>query len=134
MERMYSDGRLMEVPARWDLKGGEVRKPGILSWVKALFKADSGHYRVIIFVVSSNQVIPTTRKPVEKEMLDLLTTGLSRLPDELVPRDFGPSHGCEVLIYEFEKDQGRDAELVKSPIPAMTHLERNGIARKIRGR
>jgi len=135
MERMGRDGRPLDGDARWDLGGGEVRERGFLGWLRALFTAEPGHYRVIVFVVSSNPARPTERVAQEEEVRAWLDTGLSRLPHELEVRYFGAWHDCEVLIYEFEKQSAEDDAYIvqNSLIPALTHLDRNGVRQQLAG-
>jgi hypothetical protein len=98
-------------------------------YIKALFSAPPGYYRVIVFVVTDQSFSATNREPSRDEAADWLSRGAIRLPSELAARPYTSEHYTAALIYEFERKRDDPQALVKAPSDFLgrTHLEKAGL-------
>jgi hypothetical protein len=98
MESIGDDGR--PATERW-VQG--VVRPAVFSigdYLKALFTARPGRYRVIAFLVTARTVTPGA--PTDKDTLNRLWRGgAGDLPDDVRRMALPPSGRCEALVYEF---------------------------------
>jgi len=126
MESIADDGR--PAAERWTL--GAVR-PAVFSigdYLKALFTARPGRYRVIAFLVTARTV--TAGEPADKETLKRLWRGgAGDLPDDVRHVALPPSGRCEALVYEFFRATDDDApvQVVDSRLTGPQHLAGAGL-------
>jgi hypothetical protein len=106
----------------------------VASYVRHLFFAPQGFYRLILFVVTDNPV--ATRGPAPSALMTekWLRQGADRLPSIYRRMAFTPDHQVSVLVYEFQKRGPRNvATLVPGRLDVRTHLEKAGLyARLVR--
>ena len=128
LERINEDGTPFAGPDRWPVN---VTSEGfsLIRYIEALFAAPEGHYRVIVFVVTSELLIPSGERPTEQYMLGLLSGGADRLPAIVRDAPLTPDHTCVALIYEFEQRglQGQPALLVPGRLTGRDHLVAAGL-------
>jgi len=115
-------------PGRWSMAVAPRRLFSPADFLRVLFTAPEGNYRVIAFVVS-DQPFRTTDTAVDaRDAQDWLDQGLDRLPPALARQAFSDDHGCTALVYQFRKIA--DDEPVANPdgaTPALTQLTNSGI-------
>jgi hypothetical protein len=101
-------------------------------WLKAVFQARPGRYRVIVLVVTTRAVTAGEKEPQPSTMEELLKKGAGDLPDEMRKKDLGPSEQCEALIYEFHRPSEDDDPVLVglSQISVIDHLSAAGLWRK----
>jgi PRC-barrel domain protein len=94
----------------------------------AFGNAPPGHYRVVVFVVTS---VPFAQKPVTKsEDWEWRDKGLNKLPTTIGNRDFLEEYSCTALIYEFRKIPAGEPNVDFVRFSAMlgrAHLEKSGL-------
>jgi hypothetical protein len=131
IERIREDRRSWPGDARW-----EAGKAPLLSLedgfslkriVGALFHADPGRYRMIVFYVTDRPITPRTQGP-GADYAGLPRGGQSELPDSFSEVPFGPRYRVRAYIYEFRRASvSAPAEFVKQTLPTFTHLDRAGL-------
>ncbi len=125
LEQIEDDGSPKSAN-RWSRVVKPMASFSLRNYLRALFNARPGHYRVIVFVVT-NSLIFESKEIGDKEADAWVEGGSLVLPDEIGDRDFTPQHRCTAMIYEFRSLGNGDAEFVKpSEITAQTHLKKTG--------
>lgn len=125
LERIHEDGTPQPEQFRFLQPGA--REPFSLSgYIKQLFFAPSGFYRMIVFVATDQSIVTWGKAIDTQAATQLLRQGASGLTDDIEGLPWTRNHSVTVLIYEFQKST-RDSEpitLRPSRLPARTHLER----------
>ena len=127
LEQIKIDGTPLEEANRWSTDVAPPRVYSLASYLQALFSANSGHFRVIAFAVTSEPVTENPNAQVTREeALGWLTKGSNKLPREYGKVVFDEDYDCTVLIYEFEKPAVDDPPFLNDPsrLTAKTHLEK----------
>jgi hypothetical protein len=129
LEQVEEDGTPKEGDARWAIDAGELKRFTLKSYLKALFKADPGHFRVVAIVVTTDSFATSGNRPGRDEAVKWLSKGVNRLPSEIAQRPYTAAHACTALVYEFEKPVGKQRAVAVVPgrLPARRHLERAGV-------
>jgi hypothetical protein len=117
------------MPGRWSTDSTGVRPLDISQYLRALFTADPGYYRVIAFVVTPVAFTENASQHLTSaQAQQWLVGGLNILPEQLGALPFTAHTKCTILIYEFEKPQGSPARiLVPESLGARGHLVRSGL-------
>jgi hypothetical protein len=112
---------------RWSSRVPPLRKWSLSSYLNALFTAQPGYYRVIVFIVTSKAFSQDDVKVTSEQGRAWVASGSNRLSEEIGNQEYSPAYSCTALIYEF-KQTGKHAELVDpSQIIGKTHLEKAGL-------
>jgi hypothetical protein len=127
IEKMEFDGAPAAETERWNVNDtGSSGSFDFLSYFKSLFTAETGHYRIIVFLVTSDDVQMTERVMLMSEGQDFLSSGLNRLPSEFDIMPFTEDHYCTALIYEWYKVEHEDPKFMEpSKILGYYHLAKN---------
>lgn len=134
LEQIEPDGTPRPEPERWSqaVPAHEVFDLG--SFLRALFSAPEGHYRVLVFVAREGPV-PLSDEEVDREMADAWAIGGDlALPPALAARPWGDGHRVTVLIYQFQIT-GLHGEPVAHPDgapPVSRQLARSGLIEALR--
>lgn len=127
LERIDQDGRPKPPPDRWPGDSGEgPRNRSFLQYIKSLFVAEPGFYRVIAVVVTSRPVADIGN-PLSRGAADSLLLGPQILPASLRARKVH-NLSAYALIYQF-KSINKDAEprlLSRTTVPPAQHLSLAG--------
>src|SRR5581483_2158059 len=125
LEQFNDDGSPKDAPARWAIHvDRSARKFSLSDYLKALFTAEKGHFRLIVFVVTDQ---PFISDPVEVESDDALKWlhgGMNKLPPEVAEQEFSAQHDVIALVYEFEQATADHEPALKLPstLEGKTHL------------
>lgn len=134
MERIKSDGRPYPPEQRFAAADAPDQFE-LVSFLKSLFVAPVGYYRVLVFLVSRTPIKIDGDPLTEDKAQQMLQQGASRLTGCLADAPFTDEYGIEALIYEFrhapEEQAGKQAvsQLKPSQLGAGLHLQRAGILR-----
>lgn len=104
-------------------------------YIEALFSANPGRYRVIVFVVTSQPIRQDTAADVSLETaLTWVRGGLSRLPAEIGQQSYTDSYRTAALVYEFVRPSAQARPFIQNPSSLLgeDHLVRAGIWRALR--
>jgi hypothetical protein len=132
IERARADGRPFAEPGRFvalDASMSAVEEFSLAGVLRALLTVQPGRFRLIAFVVSDNDLTPTSETMSSAAATAFATGGAARLPAALATRPFTPQHVVTALVYEFEKAPGdAGARLAVPPrFSADQHLRLAGI-------
>ena len=137
LEQINSNGTSKEPPDRWAVEAQPLRwapprsflsqprsKFSLTKYLKALFNANPGSYRIIVFIVTRTPFNQTGKIVSRKDAMDWLWIGLNELPDSIGKLKYSKKYKCTALIYEFEQpNPGEPAELkIPSHLQGRTHL------------
>jgi hypothetical protein len=126
-EQINQDGSPKQSFDRWSLQVPPLRKWSLSSYLNALFTAQPGYYRVIVFIVTSKAFPQRDVKVTSEQSRAWVSSGSNKLSEEIGNQEYSPAHSCTALIYEF-RQTGKHAELVDpSQITGKTHLDKAGL-------
>jgi hypothetical protein len=130
LEQVQADGRPRERVHRWQDTIAPIWLGDLISYIKALFSAPIGHYRVVVFVATSRP-FGFRAEPVAtaREMEGFLKSGFSVLPASTGDIVYTENHYCTALIYQFEK-RARDSPasfIRQSSLTGKEHLAAAGL-------
>ena len=128
LEQIDAEGRPKE--PRWSVEIAGLRRFSIGEYVRALFLAPAGYYRVIVFAVTSRSFAATGRPLSSDAADDLLADGSNTIPPSIQAHRFTERHRVTALIYEFEKT-GHEGELnylVPGRLTGEVHFKHSGLA------
>lgn len=104
LEKYNLDGSAVAREERWVAKLSRQSSFSLGSYLKSLFFAEQGNYRVIVFVVTA-QDIKQWSKPIQARVAkDWIAKGGPSLPSRIQRQPLSPAHKVFALIYEFEKN------------------------------
>ena len=108
---------------RWAIGPSKLERFSLEAYLRALFTANPGHYRVIVFVVTDAPVTQSDQTLTRDEALKWLRSGAQSLPDEIAALPWNTQVTCTALIYEFIHEQQKDPRIqLPSEFDGMTHL------------
>jgi tetratricopeptide (TPR) repeat protein len=127
LEMITNDGSPAADAERWPA-GYDNKPASFADFVRGLFFAKAGRYRVIVFVLQEASFRTSETKATALEAEKWLTEGLIKLPPQLASKPFGKDSTCTALIYEFTST-GTTAKpaQVKSSLTGKQHLIKAGL-------
>jgi hypothetical protein len=129
LEQFNPDGTSKELPDRW---AAEFRPPKIFSlksYIKAIFTANPGQYRIVAFIVTSTPFEESEETVTREEAVKWLDTGMIVLPQSIGEQPYTDEYYCTALIYEFElPGKGKKAVFKKSSeLTGRIHLKKSNL-------
>jgi hypothetical protein len=128
IEQIQADAAPVASPARWAVNTPIV-KTGVIDYIRALFNAPPGFYRVIVFIVTDQDFAAANRPPTSSEARNWIMAGSLRLPETVRKLPYSERHYTTALIYEFERSAAQPEARVRTPSnsPGQVHLEKAGL-------
>ena len=134
MERINSDGSPYPPTERF-MSANAPDQFSVVDFIKSLFVAPVGYYRVLVFTVSKAPVKSSGTSISEAGARKWLATGGTRLLGCVAEMPFTSEYAIDALVYEFRhapEEDGRDpnqsvSQLKPSQIDPAIHLQRAGI-------
>lgn len=125
LEQIDAAGNPKPEQARWSLSDDLGDDFSLMKYLRKLFTADPGHFRVIVLIVTSKSIELSDQEASREETLRWLDAGWkNNLPADLAERPFTDEHGCIALVYEFEVMKASAPRLVTpSHLPGRHHLK-----------
>jgi len=126
LEQMNPDGTSKQPPDRWAIDVSPPKVFSLASYLKAIFTAQEGHFRIITFIVTSSPFTQSSQTDISREdAIEWLTTGVQVLPQTIGKFPFTEHHYCVALIYEFEQATRNHEPYFKrlSTLPGIEHLK-----------
>jgi hypothetical protein len=97
-------------------------------YLRALFTAVPGQYRVLAFVVTDRPVVQGATGLTAAAASELVSSGATDLPDDYARMPFTPAHKVVALVYEFRRTGSAEAtQRLPSDLEGRTHLQRAGL-------
>jgi hypothetical protein len=134
LERINEDGSSYPDAQRWDTAFEPMNEFSLASYLRALFLAPPGYFRVIAFIVSSQPFTVSSTSISADEANAWLELGANALPIDLANQPFGSQSVCTALIYEFEKRDAGSNPLDRRPgrLAADIHIAKSKIGEALR--
>ena len=130
LEKMDENG-YPDYPNRWASSLAPIgfTNFSLSNYLKALFGAPEGHYRVFVFVVSSKPVIQSGTPVAQEKAQTWIVEGANRLPSQMENLPYTREHRTTVYIYEFiQNGVGGEATYnIPSDFTGRQHLDRAGL-------
>jgi len=131
LEAIDPDGSPKPGTERWSGPNDQVppRISGIGDYLRALFSARPGFYRIIVFAVTDRPSQSAGAAINADSARSLLMGGSDQLPTSLRQVPLGMDGRCLALIYEFERPTESDSArfVTSAPIGALQHLTLAGL-------
>jgi hypothetical protein len=134
LEQTEADGRPKTGDARWAITVGPLQEFSLSAYLKALFTANPGYYRVLAFIVTSTPFSQSETTVSRDEAMRWLARGLNVLPAAVAEQPMTPAHRATVLVYEFEQQQSssdRTRLAIPGRLTARAHLERSSLWKEL---
>lgn len=134
LEQILPDGKPRSGPQRWSTALPVQPVFSLGDYLKALFTAPQGDYRVIVFVVTDQAFAASSDETTEAQAMDWLGGGMDRLPPTLAIRPFSASTAGSALVYQFRKAGLADAPIANpdGAPSASIQLDASGITAALR--
>jgi len=130
LEQMNSEG-YPEFSDRWvsSIAPLRITEFSLTKYLQALFGVAQGHYRVFVFIVTSDIVVQSGTPVSQGQAGTWFIGGANKLPIEMEAWPYTENHTCTVYIYEFvQSGVGENAnQNIPSTITGRQHLERAGL-------
>jgi hypothetical protein len=127
LERINDDGSPADPSNRWPNDRFRQDTSSLADFLKGLFYADPGRYRVIVFIIQDQPFVQSTDKILTAEQAEkLLPGGDNVLPPDVAVRSASNSQ-CTALIYEFTNDGSGIRLVARSRLTGQKHLEEAGL-------
>jgi tetratricopeptide (TPR) repeat protein len=126
LEKITNDGTPAAEGERWPA-GFNNDPASFIGFVRGLFYARPGHYRVIVFILQEASFTQSRDTVTGQTAEDWLTGGANKLPPAIRQRPFGKDSTCTALIYEFASDGSAAVKGVVSTLTGRQHLQRAGL-------
>jgi hypothetical protein len=130
LEQTDADGRPLSGPARWASRIAEMKQFSLAEYIRALFTAPPGYFRVLVFVVSPDAFAPAGSRELLETLQRWSSEGRYSLPDSVRSIPLSNAHRITVLVYEFFKlhDTDQPATAVPGRLKAPDHLRATQLA------
>jgi hypothetical protein len=124
LEQFEDDGRPSEPPNRWAKERSHHVRWSLSDYIRLLFTAEPGHYRIIVFIVTHKPFSESETGVDRDEAMSWVRSGWKVLPETVTVIPFKDPYYCTAFIYEFlQKAPGNEARLdVPGLLSADEHL------------
>ena len=129
IEQINNDGSPKDFSERWVLKIKPSKIFSLSDYIHALFSAQKGHFRVIVFIVSNKAFVQSKDTVTDKQAMAWVRSGSSAIPHVLGEIPYTDKYRCTALIYEFEKatDASEATLMEPSNINGQQHIIKSKI-------
>jgi hypothetical protein len=126
LEQFQPDGSPLNGPDRWSVSVLAPQVFSLESYFRALFSANPGHFRIVVFIVTPEPVYQDVATEVARDVaLKWVSGGANKLLKDYETMPFDDDVDCTALVYEFQQATRDERPLLKAPgLPVMTHLEK----------
>jgi hypothetical protein len=133
LERIHSDGRPLAEPKRWELARKPLERFDLNEYLRALFDAAPGRFRIIVFAVTAAPLAAGADPPSAAAAVGWPKQGGAVLPPALRGQAYADGFQTHALIYEFEaRGDAKDAVfLSQSAITGEAHLRQAKLLRAL---
>lgn len=133
LERIHTDGSPYAVPERWNVSdlSLDLEHWSILNYLKTLVRANPGHYRVMVFLLTHENLTITFSKKPESEaaIRSFVENGAVHLPPVLRDKEITNEYGLTILVYEMKRPaQGEDAVMFDLGVSVKDHMSKTKIS------
>ncbi len=133
LEKTDKNGKPLTGDDRWTKDIYSSEGFSLSSYFEALFNAQTGYYRCIVFIVNKDPLVFTEKEEADAEWADeLLYDGGTYLSEDIANMPFTKQHKITALIYQFKKtENSKKATLIKPTETPGQHLTMTGIKKTL---
>ncbi len=132
LEQIDSTGVARPGAERWSSKFPSSDGLSFFRYVKELIIPVSGHYRMLLFAVTSLPTTSAGASPALTQVEDWLKQGSADIPTELRAFNYSPSEGVAMYVYEFSSRSADEpavfVDTSESTLTASAHFNTSGLA------
>lgn len=125
IEQIEATGAPRPPPWRWSVEAPRITLSefSLSGYLRALFTANPGHYRVLTFVVTDSPIKQTEQHVTIEEATLWMHEGVVALPRAIASKRWTATAACVALVYEFVRNDGQQAKVVvPGSIEGRVHL------------
>ena len=124
LERIYPDGTPHS--DRWAMSVRPLQTFSLRAYLRALFTANRGYYRIIVFIVTRYAFTQSDEQVPREKAIAWLKEGLDRLPTIIAEQEYSEEYAVTALIYEFEQTKSGQEATLKIPgrLTGKDHLKK----------
>jgi hypothetical protein len=130
MEKMDSYG-FPDHANRWvsSLAPVSLTEFSLTKYLEALFGAPMGHYRVFVFMITLETIVPSGTAVAQSEAQTWIVEGANRLPSSMETLPYTSGHTTTVYVYEFVQSGvgGSANQNIPSLYTGREHLQETGL-------
>jgi len=132
MEQTDDQGYSLSNANRWSAQvNSELNSPW--NYIKALFSAPIGYYRVLVFLVTPADLQTSGQRISAEQARQWFSGGYLSLPMAIRNIPFTAGHRITLLVYQYRKEAGSDAAFLQpGSINGKEHFERSKISTVIK--
>lgn len=125
LEQINPDGSPKNPPARWEAHVEPMEEFSLAAYIRALFAATPGYYRVIVFAVTDQPIVASGEPASSEEASGWLAKGSDVPPESIMDVPMTDAYHVTALIYQFRQPgQGEEVvQLIADALPGRLHLE-----------
>jgi len=129
LEQINKDGSPCKGNKRWAVNYKNPEVFSLASYLKALFSAQPGYFRVISFILTSESFAQSQAEMSKGDATALVNNGDKNVQKQLGAFPFGENYYCTALIYEFEQKTANSKVFFSDPsqVAGKDHLEKSKI-------
>ena len=133
LESIEANGEPKAGEGRWNVEMAPVSAFSIGAYIRALFSAPLGRYRVIVVLITSQRFTADDVTVSKDDASRWLALGGNSLPTDVAALQAAGAI-CTAMIYEFEKGaSAAQVEMLRpGKIPAKTHVIATGLGKFVR--
>lgn len=105
LEQIDAEGKSVPEENRWITDVYKSKKFSIREFFKLLFKAQPGHYRTFVFIITTDYFKYSKETTSKDEIENLYVDGSPILPSEIADTPFTNDHKVILNVYEFIKHE-----------------------------
>jgi hypothetical protein len=128
---MMDENGYPETSSRWasSLKPINFTEFSTLKYLQALFGAPQGHYRVLVFIVTSDLVVQSGTAVAQGTAQTWIVQGANKFPRDMDLMPYTSEYTTTVYIYEFIQSgvNANANQNIPSSLTGKQHLERAGL-------
>lgn len=128
IEQIKEDGYCLEAN-RWNTKPVREETFSLTSFFSSLFTSKPGYFRVFVFIVTDEPLVPKPRSITREEAMGWLTGAVSKLPPKIGQIAYTNATNAVAFVYEFTVNEADKKASLSHPstIGAEAHLRNSKI-------
>lgn len=133
LEQTGPDGTMLPEGERWRGPSAGESRFSLSGYLRSLFTAQPGHYRLIVLKVTDRPVVTSGQTTTARTGETWLQGGADRLDEALAEATLSGAHALVALVYEFRKPSRRAAAKQVTPGGPPSSAARQLVARALGG-
>lgn len=128
IEQIYHDGRSKKYPYRWSVKMRPLQYFSLSTYLKELFTARIGYYRVIVFTITLDPFVQLNKIVTRQKAIEWAPHGANRLDKGIGMSKYTSNYLVTAHIYIFKQREFESPVLIiPSDLTGKEHLIRSKV-------